>query len=414
MGKRILILCDAFDAPAYAPRVRYLCENLVKMGWKPFLFTEKLVNVDYQITCCPNVQIPYLVHKGWLGKIEWMLKVLLDDVFDSRSRFFYKHLKPILEKNAFDVVLASTSFLFPLPVAQKLVLHYNIPLVVDVRDIVEQWEKDTYYGGSVSFLGKKIQKILLNFHVRQTVGKRNRCLGIANEVTTISPWHVNFLSKYNSSVSLIYNGYDENQFFFSTKCVETFDIVYTGRMYDIQLRNPLLLLEAIEQLDKEHLITSENFKVKFFVDDESHDIIYRLFSERAIESYLMLSRYISTVEIPQLLQSASIVLVLSNKTTEKGPFGIMTTKFFEALGVEKPILCVCSDESCLAEAIREANAGLAATNVEEVKAFILEKYEEWKRNGYTRQQVNAEKKQLFSRQYQAKQFVQIFERIGNE
>ena len=82
MGKRILILCDAFDAPAYAPRVRYLCENLVKMGWEPFLFTEKLVNVDYQITCCPNVQIPYLVHKGWLGKIEWMLKVLLDDLFD--------------------------------------------------------------------------------------------------------------------------------------------------------------------------------------------------------------------------------------------------------------------------------------------------------------------------------------------
>ena len=106
---------------------------------------------------------------------------------------------------------------------------------------------------------------------------------------------------------------------------------------------------------------------------------------------------------------ASVVLILSNKQTLHGPKGIMTTKFFEALGVEKPVLCVTSDEACLASAIEKTNAGVAATNVEEVKAFILEKYAEWQQNGYTRQNVVAAEKEKFSRQEQAQAFENIIQ-----
>jgi hypothetical protein len=85
----------------------------------------------------------------------------------------------------------------------------------------------------------------------------------------------------------------------------------------------------------------------------------------------------------------------------------MGTKFFEALGVEKPVLCVRSDEECLAQVIQETNAGLAGTNAEEVADFILEKYQEWKNKGFTRQAVDQAQKRLFTRQYQAQQFEQI-------
>lgn len=409
MGKRILILCDAFDAPAYAPRVRYLCENLVKMGWEPFLFTEKLVNVDYQITCCPNVQIPYLVHKGWLGKIEWMLKVLLDDLFDCKSKYYYKCLKPIVKEKKFDVIFCSTFNLFPLGVAYKAANEFHKPLCVDLRDVAEQWVHHEYYAHKMDFLPKKLNLLINNLHKRRIIARRNVCLRKADALTTISPWHVQFLKRINPNVFLIYNGFDESKFCFKLKKQETFDIVYTGRLYDVSLRNPYLLLEAIRLLHENNLLASD-FRVRFFIDKLGQSTMKIQFEKYGIQQYLQLNDYIPPQRVPELLQSASIILVLANKTTENGPFGIMTTKFFEALGVEKPILCVRSDESCLADAIRETNAGLAATNVEEVKAFILEKYEEWKRNGYTHQQVNVEKKQLFSRQFQAKQFVQIFEK----
>ena len=84
----------------------------------------------------------------------------------------------------------------------------------------------------------------------------------------------------------------------------------------------------------------------------------------------------------------------------------MTTKFFEALGVEKPILCVRSDEGCLAQVINETQSGLAATSVEEIKEFISTYYAQWEKQGYTR--IDIKDKEKFTRQNQALQFEQIF------
>ena len=78
----------------------------------------------------------------------------------------------------------------------------------------------------------------------------------------------------------------------------------------------------------------------------------------------------------------------------------MTTKFFESLAVEKPILCVQSDEAYLAEAIKETHSGLAATRVDEVYDFLKHYYEEWQEKGSN-----------YSRKEQASQFARIFEEI---
>ena len=92
--------------------------------------------------------------------------------------------------------------------------------------------------------------------------------------------------------------------------------------------------------------------------------------------------------------------------TSKDTHGMMTTKFFEALGCEKPVLCCPSDEGCLAQAIHDTNAGLASSDINEIKAFILDQYHEWQVKGYTHQTVI--NKEQFSRQHQAEQFEELF------
>ena len=111
--------------------------------------------------------------------------------------------------------------------------------------------------------------------------------------------------------------------------------------------------------------------------------------------------YISRQEWLPLMHHSSILLVLTCLSTPEGSHGIMGTKFYEALGVEKPVLCVRSDEECLAHVIRQTNAGLAGTNVQEVAAFVLKQYHEWKEKGFTHQQV--QHKEIFSRNYQSSQ-----------
>jgi hypothetical protein len=119
--------------------------------------------------------------------------------------------------------------------------------------------------------------------------------------------------------------------------------------------------------------------------------------------------YIPRAQIVEVMHQSSILLVLTTTSTPDGTHGIMGTKFFENMGVEKPVLCVRSDEECLAQVITETQAGLAATNVAQVKTFVLDKYQEWKQNGFTRQ--IAQHKELFTRQHQAQLFVEIFENL---
>ncbi|MBR5189125.1 MAG: hypothetical protein IKW17_02580, partial [Paludibacteraceae bacterium] len=149
-------------------------------------------------------------------------------------------------------------------------------------------------------------------------------------------------------------------------------------------------------------INNPQIRLIWYTNTDVHTQISNLAKQHNLTTPLIINSYVPNNEIPRLLNQSSIILVLTNK----GNRGIMTTKFFEAIGVEKPILCVRSDEECLAQTIKETNAGLAATTVEEVKQFILHHYQQWQQNGYTH--INITNKEQFSRQRQAQQFEEIF------
>ena len=92
----------------------------------------------------------------------------------------------------------------------------------------------------------------------------------------------------------------------------------------------------------------------------------------------------------------------------------MSTKLFESFAVEKPMLCVRSDESYLEEAIRLAHAGASARTAQDAYDFILSCYNEWKEKAYTAIQVNREVTGAFSRDKQAGQFMRIFNKLTEE
>jgi hypothetical protein len=108
-------------------------------------------------------------------------------------------------------------------------------------------------------------------------------------------------------------------------------------------------------------------------------------------------------KIGDAIRQNSIMVVLTNTHTH----GMLTTKFYEALGCEKPILCVPSDKGELAKLIQYTNAGIATDDVEEIKAFINEKKQEWEKNGFTRQQTRH--REEFSRETQCRKMEEIIQ-----
>jgi glycosyltransferase involved in cell wall biosynthesis len=390
--KKILIITDAVTKPLYTPRVRNLYHHFSQKGIEVEWLTEQHEEIPSNFNLKLH-QIPFYKHKGLLGKIEWTIKNILNLLFDYKNNYFTEKILTLTQNKQYDLVFCSTFHTFGLKAALKVAQKQNIPLHIDLRDIAEQCDTNEYNNSKIA-LGL-ISKLYRNINI----SRRNKVLKQADSITTVSPWHADFIKQFNPNTHLIYNGYDSNLFIPQHTKSEFFDIIYTGKWYSPTLQDPTLLFQVLAE------INNPQIRLIWYTNADVHSQISKLAQQHNLTTPLIINNYVPNNEIPNLLNQSSIILVLTNK----GNRGIMTTKFFEAIGVEKPILCVRSDEECLAQTIKETNAGLAATNVEEVKEFILYHYNEWQQNGYTH--INITNKEQFSRQNQAIQFEKIFNQI---
>lgn len=411
--KKVLIICDLFP-PSFGPRMGYLCKYIQASGWEPTVLTEQVDDehsFGFLANTCKVTYVNYYTAQGkWFRRMEWLLLFILDICFGYKDRLLYKEAKRLFRKDRFDVVLCSTYRTFPLPAAYKVSRKLNIPLVVDLRDMIEQYSGTEFIAHTIpSFLG--MDKLIAAIFKRKSLVTRNRIAKAASYVTTISPWHVELLKPYNPKVKLIYNGFDPELFYPEKIETQRFIITYTGRILSTAMRNPDLLLQALARLSTEGILSPDDCNVHWYVDPKSWDVIRTEAEKSKVSPFMEHKGYVSAPEIPKIVNSSSILLVLTNRSGNTGPKGIMTTKFFESLAVGKPILCVRSDESYLAKAIRETKAGLAATNVDEVCDFLRFHYREWKEKGYTTSPIEKDKVKIYSRKEQALQFVCIFNEI---
>ena len=410
--KKILIVCDLFP-PAFGPRMGYLCKYLDKTRWQPIVITETTVDETFSFLTgyAPVEYVNFYKAKGTVMKrIEWLFRFISNLLFDCKDQKLYKKALKLLEKEKIDIVLCSTYRTFPLKAAYKIAKKYKVPLVADLRDIIEQYAGNEYIARNLrttSFFNK----IITNIFRRESLKKRNGILLKADSLTTVSEWHVQTLKKYNDNIHLIYNGYDPEIFYPEQEKTPQFSVTYTGRILSLAMRNPHLLFEAVKQLSIEKKIVPEKFRIRWYIDEPSQNIIKPEVQKYGISEYMDYLGYVSASKIPSVLNHSSILLQLANKSGENGPKGIMTTKIFEALAVGKPLLCVRSDESYLQQIIEETHSGLAAKTVKEVKEFLIEKYEEWQQNGYTSVAINQQQIDKYSRATQAKQFMEIFDHL---
>lgn len=390
--KRILIITEAITKPLYIPRIRNIYNHLRRKNIEIDWITEKYEEIPNTFNLKLH-QIPFYKYKGTIGKIEWVIKNILNIIFDYKNKYFSKKILDFTHNKHYDIVLCSTCHTFGLKASYNVAQKHNIPLCIDLRDIAEQCNANEYSNSKLALglLGKLYRKININ--------RRNKIIKHANNITTVSPWHVDFIKQINNNTHLIYNGYDANTFQPQTIKNEYFDIIYTGKWYSSNLQDPTLLFQSLSE------INNPQIRLVIYTDSNKHSEIKNLAKQYNITTPLILNNYIANNEIPNKLNESSIILVLTRKENK----GIMTTKFFEALGVEKPILCVRSDEGCLAKVIKETESGLAATNVEEVKNFILHYYNQWQKKGYTHIEIKG--KEQFTRQNQALQFEEIFNNL---
>ena len=130
----------------------------------------------------------YHIHGKWASKIEWLSVFFRDFFFHYKDKRMARETFMLLEKGSFEGILCSTYRTFPLLAAQMAAEKFHLPLIADLRDIVEEYAADEYISHAFHTC-KWLDKRIADIFRRRLISDRNQVLTKANYVTTVSPWH---------------------------------------------------------------------------------------------------------------------------------------------------------------------------------------------------------------------------------
>ncbi len=414
--KRLLVLADLFP-PAFAPRIAYLCKYLPQFDWDPYVITEELppayVN---RKSAHGNVFASFESHLpvtriDLTGQTMHSLRFAKELLFESKEKLFYKQAKPLATELKPHAILALAYRKFPFATAERLASELSIPWIADCRDIIEQYPGNSFLPSDVSAAGP-FKNLLLSRLKRRFITLRNRRIEHANMLVTVSPWHQEQLSHVNPRCELIYNGFDPELFYPQHQKTEQFIICFAGRLMSLEMRDPSMLIEALNAPELQAIRQEKKIELHFYVDDMSRQILQKLMDAAGLSELTQFKPMVPAMQLPSVLSQASIILHLSNKETTKGPHGIVSTKLFEALAMEKPLLMLRSDEAIGEQIIQTSRAGLAARHTKQVIDYIVQNYAQWKQEGYTHlSNYDRAFVAQYSRIEQAKQYASLFDHL---
>lgn len=413
---KILIVCDQFP-PAFGPRMGYLCKYLTREGFHVDVVCEahpdrRFAFLSGHAGIVENVSF-YRYGKGWKHTAEWVITMIADFLFQYKDRKMIRAVEDNNRMRNYDLVMASSYKLFPLEAGLRLARYFGVPFVADLRDIIEQFPDKSYLGRRI-LPGTVIGENIENKIIKKSIKRRNRTLRQAATVVSVSPWHVDFLKKINPKTELVYNGYDPELFFPEKLSDPFFRVTFTGRILSLENRNPAMLFQAVSDLAREGSIGTDTFRLDWYVDEESRTILEKEARAYGIGDFMHYAGFVAAESVPRILNRSSVLLQLANRADGTGPKGVMTTKFFEALAVGKPLLLVRSDESYLEEIVTRFHCGLAARKPDEVSDFLREQFRIWKKRGFTQVAVSPEIEAEFSRRGQAALFSELFRKTVHD
>ena len=406
---KIIFLSDSPNAPGYIPRVRYFIDYLRANGHSVDWISETESNRknDFLGTQCNG--FPYL--KG--GKIEWLLKIFVNLLFDHKGRYFAKKAQHFFDTNQYEVIVCSTSFnAFPTTTAAYLASIYNKPLIIDFRDILEQTpikSNHIFRHKTPKIFGEIIAKL---YKYRQ-ISRRNKSLTKATSLISVSRWHRSFLQQFCPDTHIIYNGFDERQFKKQEIISPYFCLSYFGELMNTNLRHPHVFFQAIQNLKNKGLLINE-LRIDWFVNDESRLMIEKLSEEFDIVEFMRYRKMIQGDILAKEMNQASILLIFSHNPKVSGYNGIMTTKFFEYVGASRPILLSPNNGDELSNTLENISAGIASSDILTIEKFILEKQKEWLNNRYVATHISEENRINFARYNGAKLLEKIIKDISTD
>lgn len=413
---RILLLTDLLP-PQFAPRITALLQRLPERDWQVDVVSEE-IRGDHlgshgsveRLSSLPAHRLERVPLAPTRGR---SLYALADALWQVKSRRFVRHLRRHYDLTQYALIVGMSYRTFPLPAVARLARQTGLPAVMDCRDIVEEYTPEGFLPAPLP-RWLPLRKEAYRWLRRQFIKARTKALRAASAITTVSEWHRDQLQQLHpeQQVVCIPNGYDERLFVASPEVAPQLPlrIVYTGRLLSLDMRDPTLLLEALQESALSRWVRRGAVEVHWYCDNASQQLLESLLERyssevRACQHFHAMVPY---AEVPKLLAQADILLLLGRREQPEGPHGMVTTKLFEAMAMRRPILMVESDESVVAQILRAHAGSLAATDVAQVVQFVTDHLERLERGEVLPVDTFTDHYQQYTRAAMAEAFAQLF------
>ena len=276
---------------------------------------------------------------------------------------FYDYAENLIQKHTFTSIIITGNPFIQFRFGYLLSNKYHIPWIADYRDDWTTSEIIQPKGKFESFIHRLQQK------------SEQKWVGTASLITSVSPVYTDRISQFvKVPGETILNGFDTLLPKIQQEENNSFIIVYNGTLYDTQ--------------DVEGYIRAINrcidtFQDKINIQIQFPGVCYDPKQEKRLktliqgyESFFLLSPRIPKEEVIYLQQRADLLLML----THIGKKGIPSSKLYEYLAIQKPILCFPSDQDIVSETLLNTGFGIVVDS-EELLFDKLNEFMRLKLNG---------------------------------
>lgn len=398
-----------------------IAKNIVKYGWEPIILTESdgqingkniitytTAKINNKFTKSSNLsdKVTDSVSRSSLcnnhdSKIYKVLRGFYDLINypDPQYNWYAPAVElgsKIIEENQIYVILSTSKPETCHLVAKKLHEKYNIPWVADFRDL---WSNNHYI-----YHNKFIKLLQLRLE-KKTISK-------ASAITTVSvPLKKELESMHKSGkVYSITNGFDVDNVplaEMAPKVEENFSILYTGSLYKGK-RDPEMLFRSISSLTNDGILPKKSVNIDFYGNDNKW--LTTMVRRYGLSEIVTLHGYIPRKEAIKRQQTAQLLLLLTWDDIKDN--GVYTGKLFDYLAARRPILCIGSKESVVAELLSDTNAGICVSSVSEMNCVLEELYDEYRNNKVIPYRGLETEINKYSQAEMAKKFATIFDDLS--
>jgi glycosyltransferase involved in cell wall biosynthesis len=281
----------------------------------------------------------------------------------SWSKKAYKKSAELIEQEHFDVLFITCPPFSAFYFARKLKKKFNIPIVVDYRDL--------WYGSYYAFYPTPVHRLL---HKRM---EYNALKSVDKIIVTNRRIKEKLIKFYNfltfEDVTIISHGYDPEDFQTVLPVPKPNDkmiITYSGIF--IEYNTPKYFLTAFKRLSTERPDVASKIELHFagYLGKENEKLVKRLRLEEYVRNY----GYIDHKEAIRKTISSDIVWIMVGK--KRNIDAILPGKLYEYIGAKKPIIG-CIPEGVVKNALNEYGASFITEpeDIEGIKNTLLKVYE---------------------------------------